>query len=55
MKAVLTKSLKSGTKTITGQVIQDGIGRITLAVTEKNGSRNIKGFKKSDYTINYLD
>ena len=55
MKAVLTKTLKSGTKTISGQVIQDGIGRITLAVIDKDGSRSIKGFKKSDYTIKYLD
>jgi hypothetical protein len=53
MNATLVKTLKSGTKTITGQVLQDGMNRITLVVTDKKGSRSIKGFRKSDYTIRY--
>ena len=51
MNATLTKSLKSGTKTIFGKVIQRGLGKITLVITDSNGSRNIKSFKESDYTV----
>ena len=53
MNATLIKSLKSGTKTITGQVLQDGMNKITLAVVDRNGNKSIKGFTKSDYTIRY--
>lgn len=53
MNAILIKPLKSGTKTITGQVLQDGASKITLAVTDKNGNKSIKGFTKSDYVIRY--
>ncbi len=53
MNATLVKTLKSGTKTITGQVLQNGMNRITLVVTDKKGNRSIKGFKKSDYIISY--
>ena len=52
--AVLTKPLKIGIKTISGMVVQDGMGHITIAVTDKDGNRNIKRFKKADYTINYM-
>ena len=55
MTVILIKSLKSGIKSITGQVVQNGISRITLIVTNKDGSRSIKAFTKSDYTIKYLD
>lgn len=55
MQAVLVKSLKHGNKTIVGDVLQDGFDRITLAVTDKRGSKNIKRFKKSDYVIRYLE
>jgi len=54
MIATLIKPLKTGNKKITGQVIQDGFDRITLVVIDKYGSKNIKGFKKSAYTIHYL-
>ena len=53
MNATLVKSLKSGSKVITGQVLQNGIGRITLVVIDKKGSKRIKGFSKSDYVIRY--
>jgi hypothetical protein len=55
MNAILTKPLKSSVKTIHGQVLQDGMNRITLVVTDKKGSRSIKGFRKSDYTIRYYE
>jgi hypothetical protein len=53
MNATIIKSLKSGSKAITGQVLQDGANRITLAIIDKNGNKHIKGFAKSNYTIRY--
>lgn len=53
MNATLVKTLKSGTKTITGQVLQDGMNKITLAVVDRSGNKSIKRFTKSDYTIRY--
>jgi len=55
MNAILTKPLKSSVKTIHGQVLQDGMNRITLVVTDKKGNRSVKGFTKSDYTIRYYE
>jgi hypothetical protein len=51
MKAALTKMTKTGTKTIYGDILQRGLGAITLAVTENNGSKSIKRFKEADYTV----
>lgn len=53
MNATIVKTLRSGTKTITGQVLQDGANKITLVVTDKNGNKSIRGFTKSDYVIRY--
>jgi len=54
MTAIIIKPFKTHTKKITGEVIQNGIGYITLVVTDKNGSRSIKRFKKSDYIIQII-
>jgi hypothetical protein len=51
MVAVLTKINKSGIKTISGDVIQNGMGYITLAIIDKSGSKQIKRYKTSDYTV----
>jgi len=51
MKAVLIKALKHGTKTISGDVLQQGMGYITLAVTDINGSKSVKRFKLADYSV----
>jgi len=51
MKAILVKSIKNANKTITGDVVRRGLGTITLVITDKNGSRSIKTFKESDYTV----
>lgn len=51
MKAILTKPLKSGVKTITGDVLSRGIGTITLVVFDQKGSSSIKRFKESDYVV----
>jgi len=55
MNAVLKKIGPKQTKQICGIVVQDGIGRITLAVTDKSGSRRLRGFDKSKYTISYYN
>lgn len=52
MNAVLTKPLKRGIKTIYGQVLCRGIGRITLLVQGKGGLSSIKTFKENDYIVN---
>ncbi|MNC56604.1 hypothetical protein D3C75_1062140 [compost metagenome] len=53
-KAILTKSLKKGIKTITGQVIRETFDKISLVVIDSKGSSSIKSFKKSDYAINIM-
>ena len=51
MIATLIKPLKNGTKTINGEVVRRGLGTITLAVIDKNGSKSLKTFKELDYTV----
>lgn len=51
MNAILVKPLKRGNKTISGEVIRRGLGTITLAIIDKNGSKSMKTFKESDYTV----
>ena len=51
MRATLIKTLRKGTKQITGDVMRRGLGTITLVVTDSNGSRSMKTFKESDYTV----
>lgn len=51
MNAILTKSLKKGTKTIYGKVLRRGLGTITLLVPDGKGSDNIKQFKEDDWTV----
>jgi hypothetical protein len=51
MTAILTKPLKKGIKTISGQLIQNGSTHITVCVMDDKGSKSIKRFKCSDYTI----
>jgi len=53
MQAILIKLLKNGTKTTIGEILQNGMGYITLAVIDKRGSKGIKRFKKDDYIISY--
>lgn len=51
MSVILTKALKNGIKTISGQLIQNGTTHITVCVMDNKGSKSIKRFKCSDYTI----
>lgn len=51
MNAILTKTLKSGSKQIFGQVLRRGMGTITLCINQKDGNKSIKTFKESDYTV----
>jgi len=51
MKAIVKKPLKNGIKIITGDVIQNGLGFITLKVMDKKGSSSIKRFSKEKYTV----
>ena len=52
MTVILTKPLKHGVKTITGELIVSGVGRITLAVQDSKGSKSVKSFRLADYTVN---
>ena len=38
-------------RTVIGDVIQRGINRITLVVTDKHGSQSIKGFNETKWII----
>lgn len=51
MTATLVKTLRKGNKTIHGEVLRRGLGTITLAVIDKNGSKSVKTFKESDYVV----
>jgi len=53
--ANITKLTAKGPgKTFSGPVVSDGIGRIQIVVTDRNGSRSIKGFDKNKCTIRYV-
>lgn len=53
MRAILKPIGPSKSKPISGEVVQDGIGRITLIVNGKGGVSRIRGFEKSKYIITY--
>lgn len=52
--AIVTKLTAKGPgKTFSGPVVSDGLGRIQIVVTDKNGSRSIKGFSKDKCVVRY--
>jgi hypothetical protein len=55
MKATLIKTLKHGSKTISGEVVRRGLGSITLSIIDTKGSRSMKTFKESNYTVKCYD
>lgn len=55
MLATCSKWTKNGTKSITGKVLQRGMGTITLVVTDKSGQQQIKRFDETAYTVRIHD
>jgi hypothetical protein len=51
MNATVIKTNKGKAQSITGQVIQRGLNKITLAVTDKKGSKSIKSFNESIWIV----
>lgn len=49
--ASIVKPLKRGTKTITGEVMRNGLGIITLWVIDKNGSGAMQTYRKDRYKV----
>ena len=47
MNVIINQSLKSGVKTTSGKLIQNGSSFITAVVYDKQGSSSIKRFNKS--------
>lgn len=51
MTVVLTKVTVKGTpKTVGGQLLQDALDHLKVIITNVDGTRSIKKFKKSEYT-----
>jgi len=56
MRATCTAMTRSGkVKTVTGTVLQRGLGVITLAMTNKDGTKKIRRFDESKYTVRVFD
>lgn len=53
MMATVIKANKKSTTTITGEVLFDGNNKVTIAVTDKNGSRSIKSFSKTSCVVRF--
>lgn len=54
MTAIIT-TLGIKPKTVTGKVIQNGIGKIQVVVIDKKGSSSIKRFDKSKVIVKLVD
>ena len=54
MQAILKKIGPQKTKPITGRVLQEGLGRITLIIRKPDGTEAIKRFDKSKYVVTYF-
>lgn len=55
MTVILTKVTVKGTpKTVGGQLLQDALDHLKVIITDANGLRSIKKFKKSEYTYKVI-
>ncbi|GAC43882.1 D-alanyl-D-alanine carboxypeptidase [Paenibacillus popilliae ATCC 14706] len=56
MRAICTTVTRSGkVKSVTGKVLQRGLGVITIVLTNKDGTQSIRRFDESKYTVKVFD